>query len=271
MIKKYNKTLKKKSYKLKGGEQKCSVIPNKQDTIVVSHGNCNINKPDCFNNPQLPQLGRNPYTDLPTLSEIVFSGRYCCGNDKAGSGHQNQIGGKSSLSDGIIKIGEVFKNQKNNKYKNITLFVMNGRFSTEGIEKQSADEIKTILKKNKIKSNIVPYATGGFKLYFDNQKLHQQIASDKKFMKVGGSLHKMSGGGYYLALDHCPPGGLSNVKGYDNCCPPMFSGDLSGNTDSTIWNPLCQNPYAVPPIGGRKKRKTIRRKKIKRKNKTKTK
>jgi len=255
MPKKNHQKSKKKKYNLIGGT-KCSVIPNVENRLILSTGNCNINTPDCFNNPQLPQLGRNPYTDLPTLSEVIFNGRYCCGNDKAGSQSSQQIGGASpNLKDGIIKVGELFSDTKHKNYNQISFFVMNGRFSTEGLDKEKANSLKKILQKKKIKSTVIPYVTGGYKLFFTNQKLHQNISNHKNFLKVGGSVIKMKGGGYYLALDNCPPGGLSNVKGYDDCCPPVFSGKLSGSTESTIWNPLCENAYAVPPIGGYKKTK----------------
>jgi len=116
---------------------------------VVNYNNCNLGKPDCFNNPQLPQLGSLPI--LPSLSEVIFDGRYCCGNNNAGS--------------------------------------------------------------------------------------------------------PQNGGGYYLSLDSCAPGGLSTVKGYDDCCPPIFKGQLSGNNETINWNPF-QNPYDISQIQGGSKKRT---------------
>lgn len=64
----------------------------KNQSVEIAQGNCIIPKPDCFNPQGLNQLGVNPYNNLPTLSELAFDGRYCCGNNKASS---NQVGGKT--------------------------------------------------------------------------------------------------------------------------------------------------------------------------------
>ena len=87
---------------------------------------------------------------------------------------------------------------------------------------------------------------------------------------IGGNQN--GGNGYYLSLDSCPPGGLSTVKGYDSCCPPVFSGKLTGNTNNYVYNPF-QNQYYVPSLqqniqvksnikGGKKnnKKKSIKKK-----------
>ena len=81
---------------------------------------------------------------------------------------------------------------------------------------------------------------GGFKLYFESIPLHLEAVKNNHFNQYGGS-------GYYLSLDSCPPGGLSTVKGYDSCCPPVFSGELTGNTNNYIYNPF-QNQYYVPSL-----------------------
>jgi len=101
-------------------------------------------------------------------------------------------------------------------------------------------------------------------LYFDSNSLHSKITKNKNFNQIGGN-------GYYLSLDSCPPGGLSTVKGYDSCCPPVFSGELTGNTSNYIYNPF-QNQYYVPSLqqniqvktskGGKnkkRKRKTLKK------------
>ena len=67
----------------------------KNQNVEIAQGNCIIPKPDCFNPQGLSQLGVNPYNNLPTLSELAFDGRYCCGNNKASSNH---IGGGKKKS-----------------------------------------------------------------------------------------------------------------------------------------------------------------------------
>ena len=64
----------------------------------IAKGNCNIPKPDCFNKNGLPQLGVNPYNQPPTLSELAFDGRYCCGNGSA-----SQSGGKYKKTKNLKK------------------------------------------------------------------------------------------------------------------------------------------------------------------------
>lgn len=153
--KKHNRTIKYNKNKKRGGN-----FANK-NSHIVNYNNCNIGKPDCFNNPQLPQLGSLPV--LPSLSEVIFDGRYCCGNNNAGS--------------------------------------------------------------------------------------------------------QQNGGGYYLSLDSCSPGGLSTVKGYDDCCPPIFKGQLTGNNETINWNPSQYNISQVQ--GGFKtkyKKKITGKKKTKKKN-----
>merc|ERR1711871_335363 len=229
--KKINRKNKIKKSKKKGGGN-CIAEKPIQVEKVVNTGNCNIGKPDCFNPLPLPQLGILPTS--PTLSEIAFDGRYCCGNNK----------------DGIIDAKSIL-----GKNININFYVSNGRFSTEGLDKKEAIKIKNILKKKNINAIITNYALGGSKLYFDNHKLHSKISKNKNFNQIGGN-------GYYLSLDSCPPGGLSTVKGYDSCCPPVFSGQLTGNTNNYIYNPF-KNQYYVPALqqniqvkgGGKKSRK----------------
>jgi hypothetical protein len=51
-----------------------------------------------------------------------------------------------------------------------------------------------------------------------------------------------------LALDKNAPGGLSTVKSYDSCCPPVFKSHLTSNK---------VNNYNVP--GGRRKIKKSRK------------
>ena len=237
---KYNKSkknfLKKKIKTKRGGSSRCSLNIPSNPIKIVNSGNCNVGKPDCFNNPPLPQLGILPTT--PNLSEIVYDGRYCCGNDNAGS--QNG-GGKMYLSDGIINLKDII----NSKFKNTNLFVSNGRFSTEGIDKKDALQIQKKLTNKKIKSSITNYALGGYKLYFDDKKLHSQLINHQNFNKIGNN--QLGGNGYYLSLDSCPPGGLSTVKGYDSCCPPVFSGSLTGNNQNSIYNPF-ENKYYVPAL-----------------------
>ena len=246
------KNKKSKKYIKKGGS-KCSVNIPQTKEAVVNTGNCNIGKTDCFNKPEpLPQLGILPTS--PNLSEVAFDGRYCCGVNKAGS----QWGG-SNLKDGIINIKDII-----NYKSNVNFYVSNGRFSTEGLNKKDANNIKNKLKKKNINAKITQYALGGFKLYFDSNSLHSKITKNKNFNQIGGN-------GYYLSLDSCPPGGLSTVKGYDSCCPPVFSGELTGNTSNYIYNPF-QNQYYVPSLqqniqvktskGGKnkkRKRKTLKK------------
>lgn len=87
-------------------------------------------------------------------------------------------------------------------------------------------------------------------------------------MKTKKKSLKKKGAGYYLALDSCPPGGLSTVKGYDDCCPPMFSGSLSGLSNSSNWDPLCNNPVQIGTSRKKyRKSKKYNRRKFKKKNK----
>ena len=248
---------KSKKYIKKGGS-KCSVNIPQTKAAVINTGNCNIGKTDCFNKPEpLPQLGILPTS--PNLSEVAFDGRYCCGVNKAGS----QIGGKMNEDDGIINIKEIIKYNGN-----VNFYVSNGRFSTEGLSKKEANNIKNKLKKKKISAKITQYALGGVKLYFDSISLHSKIKKNKNFNHIGGN--QMGGNGYYLSLDSCPPGGLSTVKGYDSCCPPVFSGQLTGSTSNYVYNPF-QNQYYVPSLqqniqvktsrgGKNKRRKTLKKK-----------
>jgi len=82
---------------------------------------------------------------------------------------------------------------------------------------------------------------------------------------------KQRASGYYLALDNCPPGGLSTVKGYDDCCPPIFSGSLSGSSQSYNWNPECGNPIQIGHSRNPKFRKSSSLQKTKKYNKYKSK
>merc|ERR1711988_277246 len=122
------------------GGSRCTInIPQNTKTIVNTN-NCNIGGTDCFNNPEsLPQLGILPTT--PNLSEVAFDGRYCCGVGNAGS--QNG-GGNQILKDGMISSKNILGSNKN-----VNFYVSNGRFSTEGITKKEAQNIKNILKKKK--------------------------------------------------------------------------------------------------------------------------
>ena len=132
------KNNKSKKYIKKGGSG-CSVNIPQTTKPVVNTGNCNIGKTDCFNKPEpLPQLGILPTS--PNLSEVAFDGRYCCGVNKAGS----QVGGSNNFEDGIINIKEIIKYNGN-----INFYVSNGRFSTEGLNKNDANNIKNKLKKKK--------------------------------------------------------------------------------------------------------------------------
>lgn len=221
----------KKSKKHQKGGYKCTVDIQQTNKPVVNTGNCNIGGIDCFNKPHsLPQLGILPTS--PNLSEVVFDDRYCCGVDKAGS--QNG-GNNTKLKDGMISIKNILGINKN-----INFYVSNGRFSTEGLTKKEAKYIQKILKTKNINAKMTNYALGGVKLYFESSKLHSEAMKNKKFNQYGGN-------GYYLSLDNCPPGGLSTVKGYDSCCPPVFSGKLTGNTNNYIYNPF-QNQYYVPAL-----------------------
>merc|ERR1711934_627193 len=150
------KNKKSKKYIKKGGSN-CSVNIPQTKAAVVNTGNCNIGKTDCFNKPEpLPQLGILPTS--PNLSEVAFDGRYCCGVSKAGS----QTGGSNNLKDGIINIKDIIKYNSN-----INFYVSNGRFSTEGLSKKDAQNVKNKLNKKNINAKITDYALGGFKLYFD--------------------------------------------------------------------------------------------------------
>ena len=77
-----------------------------------------------------------------------------------------------------------------------------------------------------------------------------------------------SGSGYYLALDSCPPGGLSTVKGYDDCCPPMFSGSLSGISSSTNWDPNCNNSVQIGTSRRKQKSRKLKKKNFTKKRNT---
>lgn len=78
----------------------------KNNLINIAQGNCQLSKPDCFHPNGLAQLGVNPYNNLPTISEMAFDGRYCCG--QGGGGKKKLKSKKTSKSK---------KKSKNNKKK----------------------------------------------------------------------------------------------------------------------------------------------------------
>ncbi len=86
-------------------------------------------------------------------------------------------------------------------------------------------------------------------MYSRTRRNNKKQYKRNKSRKIGGS-------GYYLALDKNPPGGLSTVKSYDSCCPPVFKSHLTSNKVNTTWKP-CMNNYNVS--GGRRKLKKNRK------------
>ena len=197
-------------------------------------GDCSGPSSDCLNT-NVQQIGSTPTCNkvvaaAQAVSENAWFDRNCCGYGCAGAGYPmtnpplhhgiagykgGQIGGNP---DTYYKttVGKVFKNS--NKLKDISLHVSGDRFYTEGfsndidLKQLQKFLIKNGVPPNKISINI--YSTGGNSLKF----------------KKGGSKKKQKGvNGYYLAIEDCPIGGLAVVKGYPDCCPPVFDGSLLRN------------------------------------------
>jgi hypothetical protein len=139
----------------------------------MSGGNCGKSAPDCFNNPQLSQMGTNKYNKGPSDSEIAFNNRYYYGKQAGGS----------SLSDGIVNISKIIKNVPSN-LKNTSVVISNGRFSTLGLQEVEANKLHRILKKKFSNAKKEVYSTGGFKVYFDDNKLHNKL--NKELELLGG-------------------------------------------------------------------------------------
>lgn len=91
--------------------------------------------------------------------------------------------GGSGLSDGIIKISEIIENVSS-KLKNTPVVISNGRFSTLGLQEEEANSLHKILKKTFPNAKKEIYSTGGFKIYFDDKKLHNKM--NKKIELLGG-------------------------------------------------------------------------------------
>lgn len=166
--KKQKKQLKNKTFKRKkGGSSKC-----KPATI------------DCFHDKAISQLGTNNYQSNPNLSEIAFNIRY--------NVNTKQIGG-NKLSDGIINVSKIV-NKSPNKFKNIPIVISNGRFSTLGLKEKEANELQKILKKKFPNTKKEIYSTGGYKVYFDNNKLHKKLNSSLNLLGGGKKKKSMKGG-----------------------------------------------------------------------------
>lgn len=62
-----------------------------------------------------------------------------------------------------------------------------------------------------------------YERYSYGKSINKQNGGRRNKKKKKNTIKK-GGNGYYLALDKCPPGGLSTIKGYDNY--PIFPGQL---------------------------------------------
>jgi hypothetical protein len=136
-------------------------------------GNCGKSTPDCFNNPQLPQMGVNKYDNCPSGSEIAFNVRHYYGKQTGGN----------TLSDGIVNISKIIKHVPSS-LKNTSVIISNGRFSTLGLQEQEANKLHKVLKKKFSNAKKEIYSTGGYKIYFDDNKLHNKL--NKELELLGG-------------------------------------------------------------------------------------
>ena len=154
---------------------------------VPSGGSCQSPRPDCFQK-ALPQLGTSVYRDTIGSSEMAFASRYCP---------------SYFSSDAVKATAEQFTKNIANTPPN---FVDSLPCASQ---KGGGSRRKRLNKKRKSSTRRRSLRRRGLKL------------------KLRTHRSKRRGGGYYLDLSSCPPGGMPSPVGYDDTNPPYFSGSVN--------------------------------------------
>lgn len=150
---------------------------------VPSGGGCQAPRPDCFQK-SLPQLGTSVYRDTIGSSEMAFASRYSP---------------SYFSSDAIKATAENFTQN----IANVPNFVHPSKGPCAS-QQGGGSRRKRLNKKRKSNTRRRSLRRRGLKL------------------KLRARRSKRRGGGYYLDLSSCPPGGMPSPMGYDDTAPPYF-------------------------------------------------